>query len=94
MSDFNNKTFNNRSRSKVKPIRKVKHLIKLLKENGWYLDRIKGSHRQFKHPIKPDTVTVAKQLNADIRRGTLNNALKQAGLKNRDGKTHAICPYV
>ena len=82
MSDFNNKAFNNHSLSKVKPIRKVKHLIKLIKKDGWYLDRIKGSHRHFKHPIKPGLVTVAKQLNTDIRLGTLNSALKQAGLKN------------
>ena len=84
MSDFNNKAFNNRSRSKVKPIkiRKVKHLIKFIEDDGWQLQRTKGSHRQFKHPTKLGTVTVAKQLNADIRIGTLNSALKQAGIKN------------
>ena len=82
MSDFNNKTFNNRSRPKVKPIRKVKHVIKFIQDDGWYLDRIKGSHRHFKHLIKPGIVTVPKQRNADIRLGTLNSILKQAGLKN------------
>ena len=88
MSGFNNAEFHNaRSRrklakSKVKPIRKVKHLIKFIQEDGWYLDRIRGSHRHFKHPIKPGIVTVPKQLNADLAPGTLNSALKQAGLKN------------
>ena len=27
---------------------KVKEVIKLLEQNGWYLARTKGSHRQFK----------------------------------------------
>ena len=83
MSDFNNTASNNHSRSKVKPIRKVKHLIKFIKKDGWYLDRIKGSHRHFKHPIKLGIVTVAKQPNTDIRDGTLKNTLKQAGLNEK-----------
>ena len=88
MSDFNNAEFKTDhpqrklTKSKVKPIRKVKHLIRFIKHDGWYLDRIKGSHRHFKHPIKPGIVTVPKQFNADIRLGTLNSALKQAGLKS------------
>lgn len=88
MSNLNNSGFKTDHRprkltkSKVKPIRKVKHLIKFIKHDGWYLDRTKGSHKHFKHPIKPGIVTVPKQFNTDIRLGTLNSALKQAGLKN------------
>ena len=88
MSRFNNtefKSFHSQrklAKSKVKPIRKVKHLIKFIQEDGWYLDRTKGSHRHFKHPIKPGIVTVPKQFNADLRLGTLKSALEQAGLKN------------
>lgn len=62
---------------------KVKDLIKLIENNGWELVRTKGSHRQFKHPTKSGTVTVAGKLSVDIPRGTLNNILKQTGLKNR-----------
>ena len=36
----------------------VKDVLEMLKEDGWYLDRINGSHRQFKHPTKKGTVTV------------------------------------
>lgn len=81
---FRNAAYQNRTRTKsrVKPIRKVKHLIKFIQEDDWYLHRTKGSHRHFKHPSKPGIVTVPKQLNADIRLGTLNSALKQARLKN------------
>jgi uncharacterized protein YcgL (UPF0745 family) len=34
------------------PHMKVKEVIKVLEEDGWYLARTKGSHRQFKHPTK------------------------------------------
>ena len=31
---------------------KVRDVIKLIEKDGWYLVRTKGSHRQYKHPIK------------------------------------------
>ena len=61
---------------------KVKELIKLLQDDGWFLVRTRGSHRQFHHPTKPGTVTVAGKPSVDVPPGTLNNALKQAGLKD------------
>lgn len=60
---------------------KVRELIKLLEEDGWYLVRTRGSHKQFHHPSKPGTVTVAGKLGIDVPLGTLNSVLKQAGLK-------------
>ncbi len=60
---------------------KVRELIRLLEEDGWRLARTRGSHRQFKHPNKPGTVTVAGQAGVDVPPGTLNAILKQAGLK-------------
>jgi predicted RNA binding protein YcfA (HicA-like mRNA interferase family) len=42
---------------------------------------MKGSHRQFHHPQKLGTVTVAGKLSVDVPPGTLKNILKQAGLK-------------
>lgn len=60
---------------------KVRKVIELLQEDGWRLARTKGSHRQFKHPIKPGTVTVAGKPGLDMPPGTLNSVLKQAGLK-------------
>ena len=64
---------------------KIKEVIKLLKEDGWYLARTKGSHRQFKHLDKSGAVTVSGKLSIDIPRGTLNSILKQAGVKERRG---------
>ncbi len=60
---------------------KVKDLIELIESDGWQLARQKSSHRQFRHPIKVGTVTVAGKPIIDIPPGTLNSALKQAGLK-------------
>jgi predicted RNA binding protein YcfA (HicA-like mRNA interferase family) len=62
---------------------KVRDLIAMLEAEGWKQVRQKGSHRQFHHPIKPGTVTVAGQPGVDIPPGTLNSILKQAGLKSR-----------
>ncbi len=60
---------------------KVKELIAQLEEDGWFLVRTKGSHRQFHHPSKPGTVTVSGKLSVEVPIGTLNSALRQAGLK-------------
>jgi predicted RNA binding protein YcfA (HicA-like mRNA interferase family) len=60
---------------------KVKDLITLLETDGWREVRMKGSHRQFHHPAKPGTVTVAGKPSVDVPPGTLNGVLKQAGLK-------------
>lgn len=60
---------------------KVRLLIKLIEDDGWYLVRTRGSHRQFKHLTKKGTVTVAGKPSADVRPGTLNSVLRQAGLK-------------
>ena len=60
---------------------KVREVIKMLEDDGWYQARMKGSHRQFKHASKNGSVTVAGKPNVEIPPGTLNNILKQAGLK-------------
>lgn len=60
---------------------KVKELIAKIEADGWQQVRQSGSHRQFHHPIKPGTVTVAGKLGVDVPPGTLNSVLKQAGFK-------------
>jgi predicted RNA binding protein YcfA (HicA-like mRNA interferase family) len=61
---------------------KVKELLKMLEDDGWYLVRTRGSHRQYKHTGKPGTVTVAGKPSVEVPKGTLNAILKQSGLKN------------
>jgi predicted RNA binding protein YcfA (HicA-like mRNA interferase family) len=53
----------------------------MIRKDEWELDHTTGSHRQFRHPTKPGTVTVAGHPNDDIPKGTLNSMMKQAGLK-------------
>ena len=60
---------------------KVRDLIRQMEQDGWYLARQKGSHRQYKHPGKPQTVTVPGHPNDDFRPGTLASILKQIGGK-------------
>jgi predicted RNA binding protein YcfA (HicA-like mRNA interferase family) len=60
---------------------KVREVIQLIEDDGWYLARTKGSHRQYKHSIKTGLVTVLGKLSDDLAPGTLNSILKQAGLK-------------
>ena len=60
---------------------KVRDVLKLIAEDGWFQVAQKGSHRQFKHPEKTGCVTVAGHPSQELDKGTLNNILKQAGLK-------------
>lgn len=60
---------------------KVREAIKLIEQDGWYLDRTKGSHRQFKHTSKSGLVTIPGNMGDEIAAGTLHSILKQAGLK-------------
>ena len=60
---------------------KVRDILRLIADDGWYQVRQRGSHRQFKHPTKPGLVTVAGKPGDDLAPGTLNSILKQSGLK-------------
>jgi predicted RNA binding protein YcfA (HicA-like mRNA interferase family) len=60
---------------------KVRDIVKLLETDGWVIVRIKGSHRQYKHPVKVGLVTVPGHLSDELHPKTLNSILAQAGLK-------------
>lgn len=60
---------------------RIREVIKLIENDGWYLARTKGDHRQYKHPVKKGLVTISGKLSDDVSKGTLNSILKQAGLK-------------
>lgn len=61
---------------------KVKEIIKIRENDGWYLARTRGNHRQYKHLKKSGLVTVPGKLSDDLAPGTLNSILKQAQLKS------------
>jgi predicted RNA binding protein YcfA (HicA-like mRNA interferase family) len=60
---------------------KVANVLRLLRDDGWYLVTTRGSHRQFKHPRKLGRVTVAGKPSDDVAPGTFDSILKQANLK-------------
>jgi predicted RNA binding protein YcfA (HicA-like mRNA interferase family) len=60
---------------------KVRDVLRLLADDGWVQVGQKGSHRQFRHPIKPGKVTVAGHPSDDLPIGTLKSILRQAGLE-------------
>ena len=58
---------------------KVSKILKILRDDGWVKVRQRGSHVQFKHPIKKGLVTVSFHKQSDeIAPGTLNSILKQS----------------
>ncbi len=59
---------------------KGKELVKLMKEQGWVLDRILGSHHiMVKEGKRP--VPVPIHGNKDLNKSLLHRILKQAGIK-------------
>ena len=60
---------------------KAKEVIKLVQKDGWVFTRQAGSHKIFKHPTKNGIVVIPEHGKEDIKIGTLNSILKQAGLK-------------
>ncbi|WP_461277535.1 type II toxin-antitoxin system HicA family toxin [Acidithiobacillus sp.] len=60
---------------------KVGEILRMLRDEGWILVAIRGSHRQFKHSAKPGRVTVPGKPGDDLAPGTLNSIFKQPGLK-------------
>jgi predicted RNA binding protein YcfA (HicA-like mRNA interferase family) len=60
---------------------KVRDVLKRLADEGWVLDRQRGSHRQFKHPSRPDVVTVPGQPSDTLKPGTFANIARRAGWK-------------
>jgi len=60
---------------------KIRDIIKMLKQDGWYEVVRKGIHRQWKHPLKRGRVTIAGHEKDDVAPGTLNSILKQSGMK-------------
>ena len=60
---------------------KVADILRMLREDGWYLIATRGSHRQFKHSSRPGRVTVPGKPSDDLAPGTLGSILKQSGLR-------------
>lgn len=58
---------------------KVREVIAMLEEDGWFLETTRGDHRQFKHPHKSGKVTVRGKPSDTLDQFLLNSIWKQAG---------------
>jgi predicted RNA binding protein YcfA (HicA-like mRNA interferase family) len=66
-------------------VAKVRDILKMLRKNGWSLERQEGtSHRQFRHAVKKGTVTVNGHEGDTLPHWLVGSILKQAGLTKED----------
>jgi predicted RNA binding protein YcfA (HicA-like mRNA interferase family) len=63
---------------------KIRDMIALVETRGWGLVRTRGSHRQYRHPERVGTVTIAGKPGKDLSQDMISSILKQAGLTRRD----------
>jgi predicted RNA binding protein YcfA (HicA-like mRNA interferase family) len=59
---------------------KVKEALRIIEKDGWVMVAQRGSHRQYKHPVKPGRVTIAGKPSDDLHPKTTKSILQQAGL--------------
>ena len=60
---------------------KVREIVRLIEDDGWQQVRQSGSHRHYRHPEKPGTVTVAGRPRDDLHPKTQASIMRQAGLR-------------
>ena len=60
---------------------KVRAIIKLIEDDGWQHVATRGSHRQYRHPIKPGRVTVPGKPSDELHPKTQASIPRQAGLR-------------
>ena len=60
---------------------KVRDVIRMVERDGWRHVTTRGSHRQFRHPIKPGKVTIPGKPGDDVGPKLWASIMKQAGLK-------------
>jgi predicted RNA binding protein YcfA (HicA-like mRNA interferase family) len=57
-----------------------KEADKMIRDDGWALESVEGSHYHYKHDTKPGKVAVPRH-NGDLPKRVVNSIKKQAGLK-------------
>jgi len=62
---------------------KVREAMKLLRDDGWYEVRMRGSHRVLQHPHKTGSLVLAGNPGDDVPKGLLHAMLKRAQLEDR-----------
>ena len=60
---------------------KYTELLRLLRNDGWYVVRQKGSHIIMQHPEKDRQLTIPFHAGKEVKKGLLRAVLKQADIK-------------
>ena len=66
------------------PAIRPKQLIRTLERAGFIVGRVTGSHYILKHPARPTLRVTVPFHNHDLKRGTLQSIVKQAGFTNEE----------
>ena len=61
-------------------------LVNALRKEGWYIDRIRGSHVIMRHEGKPGVKIIIPVHGKSVKPGTLSNILKKAELSAEEIK--------
>jgi predicted RNA binding protein YcfA (HicA-like mRNA interferase family)/predicted RNase H-like HicB family nuclease len=72
---------------------KVREVIKRIEQDGWLLDRTRGDHRQYVHPVKPGTVTISGHPSADVKPKTLGSILRRSAEERRSLRMKYVVIY-
>ncbi|MBC8581665.1 type II toxin-antitoxin system HicA family toxin [Zhenhengia yiwuensis] len=59
---------------------RFREIEKIIKQDGWELHNVVGSHHHYRHPIKTGKVTIPKHT-GDVPLRVIKSILKQAGLE-------------
>ena len=59
-------------------ILKVRDVIKIVEDDGWFYIGSKGDHRQYEHPTKTTKVTIAGHPSDEMHPKTYARVLQQA----------------
>ena len=64
---------------------KVRDAIRMVERDGWEHVTTRGSHRQFRHPVKPGKVTIPGKPGDDVGPKLWASIMRQAGLARERG---------
>ena len=57
-----------------------REIERMIKDDGWFLDTIEGSHYHYKHKMKKGKVTIPYHGGTDIPKRVIHSILKQANI--------------
>ena len=66
------------------PAIRPKRLIRALERAGFFVHHVTGSHYILKHPAKATLRVTVPFHNRDLKRGTVQSIVKQAGYTNEE----------